>query len=131
MPSDTIRPMSITIRLSRVGKKNAPAYKIVVMNTRDKRYGRFLDIIGHYNPSQNPESFALNEDKYKEWVGKGADVTKAVEDLKNGTYVHKPYAPHKKNQESVNTEPSESAETSDVADATEEVEKAEEVSEEA
>lgn len=91
--------MSITIRLSRVGKRNAPAYKIVVMNARDKRYGKFLEVLGHYNPSQKPESYALNEDKFKEWVGKGAGVTKAVEQLREGKYVHKPYAPNKTKEE--------------------------------
>lgn len=85
--------MSVTIRLARIGKRNAPAFKIVVANTRDKRNGRFLDILGHYNPSHNPPLFSIDKDKYKEWKGKGALSTDAVEKLLAGTYEFKPYVP--------------------------------------
>jgi small subunit ribosomal protein S16 len=87
--------MSVTIRLSRIGKRNAPAYKIVVANTRDKRDGRFLDIIGHYNPSHTPELFKYNEKKYAEWVAKGAMVTDAVKKLIAGSYEYTKYEPKK------------------------------------
>ncbi|MBN1162661.1 30S ribosomal protein S16 [Patescibacteria group bacterium] len=91
--------MSVTIRLSRIGKRNAPAFKIVVSNTRDKRNGRFLDMLGHYNPSHNPESFSYDKKKYAEWVGKGALITAAVKNLISGTYKFTKYEP-KKNVES-------------------------------
>lgn len=87
--------MSVTIRLSRIGRKNLPAYKIVVANTRDKRDGRSLDILGHYNPSMNPESFSIDMKKYKEWKSKGALVTEAVEKLVKGEYKYVPYEPRK------------------------------------
>ena len=85
--------MSVTIRLSRVGRKNLPAYKIVVAQTRDKRNGRALDVIGHYNPSMNPESFNIDKEKYEEWKKKGALVTEAVEKLIKGEYKYIPYEP--------------------------------------
>ncbi len=84
--------MSVTIRLARVGKRNAPAYKIVVANTRDKRTGKYLDVLGHYNPSEG--TYKLDEEKYKAWKEKGALSTEAVEALRAGTYEYKVYRPH-------------------------------------
>ena len=87
--------MSVTIRLARVGRKNLPAYKIVVAQTRDKRNGRALDVLGHYNPSMNPESFNIDKEKYKDWKKKGALVSEAVEKLIKGEYKYVPYEPRK------------------------------------
>ncbi len=87
--------MSVSIRLAKFGRKHAPAYKLVVSNTRDKRNGRFLDVIGHYNPSENPIKFEYNKEKYEEWKKTGALVTKAVEELIAGKYSPKPHDPHK------------------------------------
>ncbi len=83
--------MSVTIRLARIGKRNAPAYKVVVANTRDKRNGRFLDVLGHYNPSHTPPLLSIDKKKYKEWKGKGALSTDAVEKLIAGKYEFVPY----------------------------------------
>jgi len=83
--------MSVTIRLARIGKRNAPAFKIVVANTRDKRNGRFLDVLGHYNPSHNPPLLDIDKDKVKEWQGKGAMTTDAVTKLIEGKYEWVPY----------------------------------------
>lgn len=99
--------MSVTIRLAKVGRKNAPSYKIVVANTRDKNVGRFLDILGHYNPSHNPPLYSMDKDKLNEWKAKGAIVSNAVEKLNEGTYVFKPYNPHAKAEET--TKPAEEA----------------------
>lgn len=83
--------MSVTIRLARIGKRNAPAFKIVVANTRDKRNGRFLDVLGHYNPSHNPVLLDINKDKVGQWQEKGAITTDAVKKLMDGTYEFQPY----------------------------------------
>lgn len=85
--------MSVTIRLSRIGKKNQPAYKLVVSNTRDKRNGRYLDILGHYNPFEPKEKFSYDKEKFEEWKNKGALVTDAVNKLIEGTYEYKKYEP--------------------------------------
>lgn len=87
--------MSITIRLSRVGRKNLPAYKIVVAQTRDKRNGKALDVIGHYNPSMNPASFNIDKEKFEDWKGKGALVSEAVQKLVKGEYEYVVYEPKK------------------------------------
>lgn len=91
--------MSVTIRLSKIGKRNAPAYKIVVANTRDKRNGRALDILGYYNPSENPVKFSIDEKKVEEWKKRGALITEAVEKLIAGTYEFKPYDPNQEKAE--------------------------------
>jgi small subunit ribosomal protein S16 len=83
--------MSVTIRLARFGKKFAPSYKIVVANTRDKRNGNFLDILGYYNPSENPVKFDMDKEKYSKWINNGALVTDAVLKIVDGTYVYIPY----------------------------------------
>ncbi len=88
--------MSITIRLAKFGKRNAPTYRIVVANTRDKRNGRFLDILGHFNPDlPAKQAFSMDEKKYQDWRSKGALVTDAVEKLVEGTYEYKKYEPKK------------------------------------
>lgn len=83
--------MSITIRLSRIGKTNGPAYRVVVANTRDKRNGRSLDILGSYNPSEDASKFNLDKEKFEAWKAKGALVSKAVTDLMEGNYKYVTY----------------------------------------
>lgn len=116
--------MSVSIRLARVGKKHAPAYKIVVANTRDKRNGRFLDILGHYNPSMNPPTYSLDEDKYSDWKLKGALSTKAVEKLRDGTYEFVPYEPKATGDEAETSAQSttEASETTEETDTEEDAE---------
>jgi small subunit ribosomal protein S16 len=87
--------MSVTIRLSRIGRKNQPAYKLVVSNTRDKRNGKYLDILGYYNPFETKEKFHYDKEKFEKWKNQGALVTDAVEKLIEGKYEFKKYEPKK------------------------------------
>lgn len=87
--------MSVTIRLARIGRKNQPAYKIVVSNTRDKRNGRFVDILGHFNPTTTPAEFSYNKEKYEKWAKTGALITEAVKKLIEGKYEYTKYEPRK------------------------------------
>lgn len=87
--------MSVTIRLAKFGKRNAPSYRVVVANTRDKRNGKFLDTLGFFNPSDKTTKFTVDKKKYEEWKAKGALVTKAVEKLIDGTYEYIKYEPKK------------------------------------
>lgn len=86
--------MSVKIRLSKFGKKNAPAYRIVVSTTRTKRDGKFLDIIGHFNPLMDKKP-TIDAQKLNEWIKKGAQLTKAVKKMVEGTYEFKKYQPQK------------------------------------
>jgi len=62
----------LRIRLSRVGKKKQPAYRIVVADSRSPRDGSFLKIIGHYNPLTEPTTLVVKEDEAVHWLEKGA-----------------------------------------------------------
>jgi small subunit ribosomal protein S16 len=62
----------LRIRLRRVGKKKQPQYRLVVADSRAPRDGAFIETIGTYNPLTNPASITLDEDRAKEWLGKGA-----------------------------------------------------------
>ncbi len=87
--------MSVSIRLAKFGKKHAPSYRVVVTQTRTKRNGAFIDIIGHYNPSDSTKEFTLDKKIYEDWVSKGAIVSDAVKKLVEGTYEYKKYEPKK------------------------------------
>ncbi|HEY75238.1 MAG TPA: 30S ribosomal protein S16 [Thermoflexia bacterium] len=71
----------VKIRLRRVGKKKQPSYRIVVADSRAPRDGRFIEIIGFYNPRTEPETVQIKEDRALYWLSVGAQPTEAVERL--------------------------------------------------
>ncbi len=73
--------MAVSIRLTRAGGKKKPFYRVVVADSKCKRDGRFLAIVGHFDPKTRPESITLNMDKIKEWTEKGGQLTPAVRKL--------------------------------------------------
>jgi len=91
--------MAVKIRLSRTGKKNAPSYRIVAIDSRSPRDGRPLEVLGHYNPSMTPESFSVKKDRVEYWQSVGAQITEAVEALLKGKYKYKKYEPNLKSEE--------------------------------
>ena len=70
--------MAVRMRLTRVGSKKNPIYRVVVADSRAPRDGKFLDIVGQYNPQPNPSLIEFNEDKVKDWLGRGAKPSEAV-----------------------------------------------------
>ena len=70
--------MAVKLRLTRVGSKKNPIYRVVAADSRSPRDGRFLEIIGRYNPQTDPSTIELDEDKVKAWLAKGALPTEAV-----------------------------------------------------
>ena len=70
--------MAVHMRLTRVGSKKNPIYRVVVADSRSPRDGRFLEIVGRYNPQTDPSTIELDEDKVRDWLGKGAQPTDAV-----------------------------------------------------
>ncbi len=70
--------MAVKIRLRRMGQKKAPYYRIVVADSRSPRDGRCIDEIGTYDPNNDPSTYEINEEKAKEWLGKGAQPTEVV-----------------------------------------------------
>jgi small subunit ribosomal protein S16 len=71
----------LRIRLSRVGKKKAPAYRLVVADQRAPREGAFLKIIGHYNPLTEPVTLVVKEDEAVYWLQKGAQPSETAAKL--------------------------------------------------
>ncbi len=70
--------MAVRMRLTRVGSKKNPIYRVVVADSRSPRDGRFIEIIGRYNPQTDPSTIDLDEAKIKDWLGKGAQPSDAV-----------------------------------------------------
>ena len=70
--------MAVKMRLTRVGSKKNPIYRVVVADSRSPRDGRFIEIVGRYNPQTDPSTIELDEDKVREWLGKGAQPTDPV-----------------------------------------------------
>ena len=64
--------MAVKIRLSRQGKKKAPFYRLVVADSRSPRDGKFIELIGTYNPMTDPASVAINEERALYWLKEGA-----------------------------------------------------------
>jgi small subunit ribosomal protein S16 len=73
--------MAVRIRLARVGSKKNPIYRVVVADQRSPRDGRFIEIVGRYNPQTDPSTIEFDEAKVKDWLGKGAQPTDAVAKL--------------------------------------------------
>ena len=73
--------MSVRIRLQRRGTKKKPFYRMVVADIESPRDGRFLEIVGTYNPLTEPATVTLKEDKIKEWLNRGAKASKTVNEI--------------------------------------------------
>ena len=73
--------MAVVLRLARHGQKKKPAYRIVAADKQAKRDGRFLEIVGIYNPLQQPPAVTLKEDKIRKWLADGAKATLTVASL--------------------------------------------------
>jgi len=70
--------MAVKIRLTRVGSKKNPIYRVVVADSRSPRDGRFIEIVGRYNPRTEPSTIELDEGKINDWLAKGAQPTEPV-----------------------------------------------------
>lgn len=68
----------VKIRLRRMGAKNRPMYRVVVADARSPRDGAFIEIIGHYNPLTDPETYDVDEEKALKWLRRGAQPTDTV-----------------------------------------------------
>jgi small subunit ribosomal protein S16 len=73
--------MAARIRLARVGSKKNPIYRVVVADSRAPRDGRFIEIVGRYNPQTNPSTIQLDAEKINDWISKGAQPSDTVRRL--------------------------------------------------
>ena len=79
--------MAVRIRLTRLGRKKKPFYRIVVADAECKRDGKFLDVIGTYDPLQDPAVVKVDSSKLQDWLGRGALPTTTVKSLLKKTPV--------------------------------------------
>ena len=70
--------MAVKLRLTRVGSKKNPIYRIVAADSRSPRDGKFIEIVGRYNPQIEPSLIEVDEDKVRRWLEKGAQPTETV-----------------------------------------------------
>jgi len=73
--------MAVKIRLTRAGAKGKPYYRIVAADTDFPRDGKFLEILGNYDPKKNPAEINVKEDRVRDWLAKGAKATLTVSSL--------------------------------------------------
>ena len=71
----------LTIRLTRVGKKNSPAYRVVVADKKRAVKRKFIEILGHYNPTLTPKELAIDKERAIFWMGNGAAPSDTVRNL--------------------------------------------------
>jgi small subunit ribosomal protein S16 len=71
----------VTMRLSRIGSKKRPYYRIVVIDKRRARNGRFLEVVGQYNPIANPVQMEVNAERAQYWLSKGALPSETVRSI--------------------------------------------------
>jgi small subunit ribosomal protein S16 len=73
--------MSVRLRLTRVGSRKNPVWRVVVADQRSKRDGRVIETVGHYNAQTNPSTIVLDEVRIKDWLARGAQPTDTVRKL--------------------------------------------------
>jgi small subunit ribosomal protein S16 len=73
--------VAVRLRLTRVGGRKDPVWRIVVADQRSPRDGRNIDIVGQYNPQTSPSTITVDEDKVRDWLAKGAQPTGQVRKL--------------------------------------------------
>ena len=73
--------MAVHIRLRRTGTTRKPAYRVVVADSRAARDGKFIEVLGHYNPLTNPPTIKIDVEKAQAWIAKGAQPSNTVKNL--------------------------------------------------
>lgn len=71
----------LSIRLRRTGSTKRPYYRVVVADSRAWRDGRFIEVLGHYDPRRNPAVVKIDKERAKHWLGKGAKASDTVKSL--------------------------------------------------
>ncbi len=73
--------MAVRLRLTRVGGKKKPMWRVVVADQRSPRDGRVIETIGHYNPQTNPSTIVIDEERARSWLARGAQPSDTVRKL--------------------------------------------------
>ena len=86
----------VKIRLKRMGAKKSPFYRIVVSDSRDRRDGREIEVLGNYDPTKNPAIVNIDEEKTLKWLNNGALPTDTVRNILSNQGIMKKFADGKK-----------------------------------
>src|SRR5437867_7778189 len=99
--------MSVVLRLMRAGAKKRPFYRVVAADSRRQRDGRFLEIVGHYDPLRAPAELVLEKDQVQKWLAHGATPSEQVASLlrRAGMTLGRPSASKKKAAAATATSP--------------------------
>lgn len=73
--------MAVKMRLTRMGDKKSPFYRIVITDSRNARDGAYIDKVGHYNPTAQPAEIVIDAEKAKDWLAKGVQPTDTVRNI--------------------------------------------------
>ena len=84
--------MAVVIRMTRAGAKKRPFFRMVAADSRARRDGRFLEILGHYNPLTQPHELVVHKDKVEHWLARGAQPSEQVASLLRRLGIVKPQA---------------------------------------
>jgi small subunit ribosomal protein S16 len=79
--------MAVRMRLARIGSKKNPIYRVVVADARSPRDGRFIEIVGRYNPQTEPSLIELDEQKIRAWLSKGVQPSDSVARLLKAKHI--------------------------------------------
>ena len=90
--------MAVKIRLTRMGSKKRPSYRIVATDSRKARDGEYIELVGFYNPLTTPDETVVNEEVALKWLRNGAQVTDTARDLLSKAGVMKKFHEEKGNK---------------------------------
>lgn len=88
--------MAVKLRLTRLGSKKKPVYRIVASDSRSPRDGKYIELVGTYNPNTNPAEVKINKEVALKWLGNGALPTDTVRNLLSKDGIMKEFAESKK-----------------------------------
>src|SRR6185312_13494961 len=80
--------MSVRLRLTRIGSRKNPVWRVVVADQRAKRDGRVIETVGHYNAQTSPSTIVLDEERIRDWLARGAQPTDTVRKLLRTQGIH-------------------------------------------
>ena len=92
--------MAVKLRLTRMGKKKQPIYRVVAIDSHTKRDGEYIELVGTYNPLKQPAEIKLNEEVALKWLNNGAIPSDTVKNLLKEAGIMKKYADAKTKKES-------------------------------
>lgn len=90
--------MAVKIRLTRMGAKKRPTYRIVATDSRSPRDGQYLELVGYYNPLTAPAEIKINEEIALKWINNGAVLTDTVRDIFSKAGIMKKIHEERKNK---------------------------------